>query len=368
METGVSQTMIQRGYLGVDMFFVLSGFLIVTLLLREQDRTHTISIGRFYARRALRIFPPYYLLLFLLAILYTFVSKGTPLSKAFFEALPYNLTYTSNWIVMDGMIRIFWSLATEEQFYLVWPFVQKYCGRKMIFGLLAFIIGVSQLMNYRLIDADFRQVFGVGYLDLNILQVTFTPIALGALLANLMHRQEGYRLVYILTGYTGASVIWFVLLIATMNIPAADIGGTLRLTIQLVMTVFLASCVVREDHLLRPLLTLWPIRKLGVISYGVYLYHTLGHHFGLILSRKIGLELPAVVFANTLAISVGFAYLSFVYWEKWFLNLKDRLALSSAPAVEIFGTRTTFGDRLGIPESLESVGLSTETPENKSET
>ncbi|MGB2610895.1 MAG: acyltransferase, partial [Isosphaeraceae bacterium] len=67
---GLHALILERGFLGVDMFFVLSGFLIVTLLLRERDRTGSISLKKFYARRTLRIFPIYYLVLFTLLLFY----------------------------------------------------------------------------------------------------------------------------------------------------------------------------------------------------------------------------------------------------------------------------------------------------------
>ena len=76
-----------RGFLGVDMFFVISGFLIVTLLLRERDRAGAIALGRFYARRALRIFPIYYGMLAALTVFYLFVKPGTPEQRFFADLL-----------------------------------------------------------------------------------------------------------------------------------------------------------------------------------------------------------------------------------------------------------------------------------------
>ena len=120
----------KRGFLGVDMFFVLSGFLIVTLLLRERDRRGTISLKKFYARRMLRIFPIYYLLLFVVFLLYLVTKPASSTAKEYYLALPFLLTYTSNWVHLQaGNVGIMWSLATEEQFYLVWPMIEKLCAR-----------------------------------------------------------------------------------------------------------------------------------------------------------------------------------------------------------------------------------------------
>src|SRR4051794_35840466 len=120
-----------RGFLGVDMFFLLSGFLIVTLLLRERDAYGRISLGKFYVRRTLRIFPVYYGLLLVFSLLYLTAGERLSTSKGFFAALPFYLTYTSNWTTTQAAnFAITWSLAAEEQFYLVWPAVEKYLRGK----------------------------------------------------------------------------------------------------------------------------------------------------------------------------------------------------------------------------------------------
>src|ERR1019366_2756754 len=118
-----------RGPLGVDLFFAISGFLITTLLLRERRAHGAVSVGRFYARRALRIFPAYYVVLGLTALRWL----GMPASATrdhFLHNLPFWATYTSNWFVdfAPGHPVVFafaWSLATEEQFYAVWPWLAK---------------------------------------------------------------------------------------------------------------------------------------------------------------------------------------------------------------------------------------------------
>ncbi|HUR28086.1 MAG TPA: acyltransferase, partial [Planctomycetota bacterium] len=117
-----------NGFLGVNMFFVLSGFLIVTLILREKDRTGGISLKRFYARRTLRIFPIYYLVIAAL-LAYVLLVPETGFRADFLRELPYHLTYTSNWIHSATILAIAWSLAAEEQFYLLWPPLEKYLAR-----------------------------------------------------------------------------------------------------------------------------------------------------------------------------------------------------------------------------------------------
>ena len=120
--------LLNHGNQGVQLFFAISGFLVTTLLLRERRRTGTISLRSFYLRRTLRIFPLYYAVLATYALLVFATLRGTPKGAEFWQHLPAFATYTSNWFVSadagtgHGVTFYFaWSLATEEQFYLVWP-------------------------------------------------------------------------------------------------------------------------------------------------------------------------------------------------------------------------------------------------------
>jgi len=117
---------------GVDLWFAISGFLITTLLVREFSKTGKIGVLRFYARRTLRIFPLYFAALGGYVALVLLTKRGTPEGTAFMPHLPAFATYTSNWFVPlgDGQSTIFyfaWSLATQEQFYLLWPLALLAC-------------------------------------------------------------------------------------------------------------------------------------------------------------------------------------------------------------------------------------------------
>ena len=109
-----------------DHFVALSGFLITTLLLRERRRTSTVRLGAFFARRSLRLFPLYYLVLALYAGYAAWGLGGSPIGAHFFRCLPFYATYTGNWFVDYAVTHpvVFgfsWSLATEAQFYAYWP-------------------------------------------------------------------------------------------------------------------------------------------------------------------------------------------------------------------------------------------------------
>src|SRR5260370_33896587 len=128
--------LLAKSYLGVELFFTVSGFLITTLLLRELRENGRISLPNFYARRTLRIFPLYYTVLALYVLMVWRLEPNSPAGQQFFRNLPAFLTYTYNWIHTEdlhGPNRIIfffaWSLATEEQFYLLWPWVVRFARK-----------------------------------------------------------------------------------------------------------------------------------------------------------------------------------------------------------------------------------------------
>ena len=315
-----------RGFVGVDMFFVLSGFLIVTLLLREKQRNGNISLGRFYMRRSLRIFPLYYGLLFGLTLLFGVLVTGSSLSAPFLDRLPYYLTYTANWVpAAGGLMAIAWSLAAEEQFYLFWPPLEKLFKRPIIlYPLIFFLIFLNQLVNFRYIT-PFLSRFGFEYVELEMLQVTFTPILLGVLLAHLLHRPTSYRAVARTIGHRWMGPVWLGALLVVLNIPNNDIGGIQRLTIHLLMTYLLAALVCRETHPLRPYLSWKWLARVGMISYGIYLLHMPVRLIGFELVDRLRLEsIPGALFFLTLCGTLIAAELSFRYFETPFLRLKAR--------------------------------------------
>jgi peptidoglycan/LPS O-acetylase OafA/YrhL len=313
-----------KGFLGVDMFFVISGFLIVTLLLRERERTGRISLRQFYARRTLRIFPAYYAVLVSLSLALLVFAPGANMVAPFFSELPYYLSYTANWIPLQTMMGISWSLAAEEQFYLLWPPIEKWLRRHSLLVLML-VIGVSQLVNFRVIDAWLLDVAGLDYDELPIMQSTFTPISLGVLLAHLLHSRRGFERVAPWFSHRAAGPVSLLVLVLLCNYPG-NITGWPRLLIHMSMASLLLSCVVREDHDLAWLLRWTPVRRIGVISYGMYLYHLFGRHVAVAALERATLTWPGSLFVLTLVLTIAAAELSYRFYETPFLRLRLRFA------------------------------------------
>jgi peptidoglycan/LPS O-acetylase OafA/YrhL len=330
---GLQARIFERGFLGVDMFFVLSGFLIVTLLLRERARNGSISLKKFYARRTLRIFPIYYLVVFSLFLYYLLTKPDAPTALGYFAALPFLLTYTSNWVhVQAGNAIIMWSLATEEQFYLGWPLIEKLLRPLGVALLLAAVLVVNQLINFGVLDSFLARIYG-RQPSLPFLDATFTPIALGVVLAHFLHSPRTFEFHYRLLGHPVSCVIFGGLLLALVALWPGDISGTGRLSIQITMMLLLGTLVVREHHWARPLMTFPPLAYLGAISYGMYLYHMWVIHPVRIGFARLGWpEHSLGYFLIALACSVVVAGLSYRYIEEPLLRLKIRFASDTGPA------------------------------------
>jgi peptidoglycan/LPS O-acetylase OafA/YrhL len=321
-----------RGYLGVDMFFILSGFLIVTLLLREKDKTGGISLWRFYMRRGLRIFPLYYGLLLVLGLILLFVTPNTDMAKPFFNDLPFYLTHTSNWRHNATILAVTWSLATEEQFYFVWSLVEKFITKtSVLFTLIVIAIGINQLVNFRLLDTQLYNWFGLRYEDLEILQITFTPIFLGVLLAHLLHSQKTFDIIsrFLYPKWTALALLIATFLVC--NLPGEiGIPGWQRLIIHLLMSLLLASCVIQEQHSLTKFFTYSPIRRIGVISYGMYLLHMLTRDVSERILNLTNLHFSCDLFLLCFATTAIVSEISFRYYEQPFLNLKKGFAVEKS--------------------------------------
>ncbi|MEL7367317.1 MAG: acyltransferase [Myxococcota bacterium] len=318
-----------RGFLGVDVFFVLSGFLIVTLLLREREATQRVDLSRFYLRRTFRIFPLYYagILIYFVA---TRVFSGTSAFEAepFDDALPFLALYVANWHL--GAPHCFahaWSLAAEEQFYLVWPPLERWFAGRLAPILVAALL-VNQAINFGLVTwlwPSFER-FQAG---LEILQVTFTPMLLGIALAYALHHRESYqRVAKWVAGRRTAIVL---IMVGIIVAPIEDIQGAPRLVFHVAATLALANLIIDPDARLVQWLEWAPLRRLGEVSYGVYVLHMLVVLIAAGVLARLGVrDIPGLLMVVSTLGTWGLAEISFRTFESPFLRLKDRFGHAKA--------------------------------------
>jgi peptidoglycan/LPS O-acetylase OafA/YrhL len=257
------------GALGVQMFFVISGCLITLLLLKELNATGSINLGRFYFRRAIRIFPAFYAYLAVgLALTLAGVFVGE--LRAFIIAA----TYTTNYLGNGGseLVGHTWSLSLEEQFYLLWPAAMLLLGTRKSIKLAIWLIllsPVSRIITYYLVPHHRELVRGMLHAGLD-------SIMFGCLLALLWHSLRFNQFVQpLIRGWVAGLAALFVLILSP--VLQAHFRGSYGLVFGLTLNAICISqillYVVRvPNSALGWLLNTRILRHLGVISYGLYLW------------------------------------------------------------------------------------------------
>ena len=226
------------------------------------------------------------------------------------------MSYTSNWFVPTSAVFGFsWSLSTEEQFYCVWPWCEKYLPGKRAVGAMLGLLGGVLAMRAGWLAAWIPNGSFVRTVGTHIA----LPICLGVLLAHLLHERRGFNAVFRLLGHPASPLVTLIAacLAIQFRLPA--------LVDALTLTAVVASCVVRERHWLTPTLGSRPVVHLGKISYGAYMLHGIAYNLVEAAGNRLGLDRHGLVeFAATVLLTVALATMSFRYYESFFLGLKKR--------------------------------------------
>lgn len=323
---------LRGGYVGVDVFFVLSGFLITWLLTTEVDRFGAISLGKFYGRRALRLFPALALTIVASVVLVLFHGAFAGVYRhESLVSLPFVVFYVGNWRVAFagfaslGIFGVTWSLAIEEQFYLLWPLglgrLLKVANRQKI-AMWLVAVAILEMIVRTIID-----IFSGSWVWAYMSTVTHSDgLLLGSAIALLWTvRTELTPWVTIehhanLLGVLGVVVLAVVIFLGSPDPHQMAIWMALAVV---ATGAILVSVAIRPEDMLSRLLQWSPLQWIGKRSYGCYLYHapifvlvdtiSLPDHHVRILRFLID-------FAGTFAV----AAFSYRYLESPFLNRKTR--------------------------------------------
>jgi len=316
---------IPGGALGVDLFFVLSGFLITSLLLNEWHERGQVNLLAFYRRRALRLLPALAALLgaYCLAVGFLTLTGRRPvqdLGDALLGSL-FGLAYATNVAHLAGPLPVgefahLWSLAEEEQFYLLWP--------PILLLVLSFRLSPRRLIIALAVlaaaSATEQATLWLGGASINRIwlgpDTHAYPLLLGCLAGIAFTNGKIRRVPGWLMAIACITSVW-TLAFGVVQYPFFTLAAT----------VLVLGCVLEQGSPIVRLLDQWPLRALGIISYGLYLWQgvVLQTGFGVFPERSGLIALPAI------GVAIACAVLSYYLVERPFLRRKRRFRMERSP-------------------------------------
>ena len=323
---------LNRGEDAVNFFFTLSGFLITYLLLLEIKKTGTISIKQFYLRRVFRIWPLYFLVVaigfFIFTILYKRVMHGSSyFTFNTFQGLLCFLFFLPNYMAVNyqvGLLYPLWSIGVEEQFYLFWaPLVKLFRKNIIVFLILFAVISTifySLIYNQHIVFSEKIQKF--------LLTQKFFEMAIGSLFAYIIYKKyDWYN-----TSVFSSKPIQLIILVIILWHYTIGFSFSGSLLFKIACSILYGFLILNVSVITHKLLDLDNplLNYLGVISYGLYMYHMIVDYILRTTVSKIGYMLPSklliplyyvVLLCGTIALA-GFSY---KYFESYFLRIKKKM-------------------------------------------
>lgn len=326
--TFITRSLFNNGNLGVNFFFVLSGFLITFLLIEEKKLNGVISLKNFWIRRILRIWPLYFFCLIFGFLIF-------PQIKLLFGQIPIEtanpwmyISFLSNFDIIysdlpdASTLGVLWSIAIEEQFYLVWPVFLYLIPLKRLWILFVSLISISLLYRY----------FNYSYMNYEYHTLScMSDLVIGSFGAWLIAFSDKFktriqslpRSIIILT-YAGFFAFFFF---------RSEFMIYISLTFERIFFSFLILTIILEQvYSKNSVIKLGKLKfltKLGQISYGLYSLHFIAILITTILTKKLGInqELWQIILIDTpvsLLITIFISKISYTYLESPFLRLKKK--------------------------------------------
>lgn len=325
----ISQAL-RTGYIGVDLFFVLSGFLITRILLDERLTNGGISFKTFYVNRALRIFPIYYLCIAVYAA--AFAPREGDLSSL----VTYTVNFYKPFHPDPAALEHTWSLSVEEQFYLVWPFVVAAIPVRWGKIVTGVVIPVVSFLTALVIAESFDAPAAASVIYMSVF-TRMMSLSLGACLA--FYEADGDvpdgRRAMITIGAGAGVLVCDNVGRALHVIPPGGLYWSGALVGYALLGFGAIMLLVNAAHPavapVRAFLSLAPLRYVGRISYGLYLYHyPILFLFALAPYQVDHLGTDPARLAASLLATFATAHLSYRYIESPLLRLKRRPRLENA--------------------------------------
>ena len=309
---------VPNGHIGVILFFVISGFLITFLLMKERDNYGRISIKDFWLRRIFRIWPVYYLVLLISVFFFETIPSGTSIAYALAIMPNFSHAIGCGW----GTSPQIWSVGVENQFYLLFPIIVMLVSRKRLLWFLFIIIMFFAITPHLIDYVNVRIWENAGLTKFNgmfFYESKFDCIGIGCVAGYLY--AEGHKLLEILFNkclFIICLLLCLLLWCANLEIPYF----TDEFMAILFAVIILNICV-------NPNLSINIDNKIttfiGDVSYGIYMYHWII----LIVAFKVlpindSLQSTILLYFCVLCGTILTAWVSYISYEKYFLSIKKR--------------------------------------------
>ena len=339
LKSAVNTFVFEAGGLGVYFFFVLSGFLITYLLLVEKAKTGTIAVKKFYLRRILRIWPLYYLIVILGFFVVPYIVNGSISfsSKELNDHFGINLFLYL--IIFPNiahaifspvpMISQTWSIGVEEQFYLIWPVLAKKAGNifKMLVIVFCIMIGLKVFVLIL-----FKAGYGSPTLAIIKKFLAMTKIesmTIGGMGAYLLYNYKTQFKNLVYQPIVLPMCLLCIPILILFTPPAIQDG--IHLVYSVIFLFIIANVSGNPDSIIK--LENDVFNFLGKISYSMYMYHFMLIPLVIYLMKALGI-MPSnelipqlVIYASVTALTILVSWLSYAYFEGWFLKLKTKYTI-----------------------------------------
>lgn len=323
-----------NAYYGVVLFFVISGFLITYLLLEEKKHSGRINTKYFYIRRVLRIWPLYFLVIFIGFLILPFISFFfKDLSIFTIQRIPYDswwryIFFMANYDLifsknLTPILSVLWSVSIEEQFYLIWPLIIHFFEKKRHILLIA-ILAISLVWRIRYLDYP-------NFYYYDTLSCLFS-LTVGGVLAHVTFYSTKFILMiknfpkYLIVGIY---LIGFFFLYFSFH------NAYLNLIKDIAINIFFAFVIAEQSFCQNSVFKLSNckiISNAGKYTYGLYSLHLIALYVYVFILKAINIEgyiengniLAIVLIVGSFVLSFILSYLSYHYYEKTFLQLKEK--------------------------------------------